>query len=299
VLKTLGSHRRWGTENRGRVTEAPTDPAPQDLSSSMRPRFVLNSVAWNVHDLESSLAFYQRLGFNTQKQGTATAILSTGGKPLLHLTERPSASSALNRGAYHVAFNVPRRRDLAAQLKRIAREELALEGFADHGISEALYLPDPEGNGLEFTWDRPRSSWRYSDHQLEVTVDPLDVAGLLSELHPGADAENRLPTGTFLGHIHLYAVNPSEDTRWYQETFGMDVVMSGPWGIFLSRDDYHHHLALRQGSGVSHPDHDQGLGEIEASIEASRYQALAEPETAGIKTLTAPSGHRWRIRSLS
>jgi catechol 2,3-dioxygenase len=268
----------------------------------MNTTFRFDAITWRVHQLSASLAFYQRLGFRVLESGAHGASLGTAaatGAPLLHLEANPAAPTVSGRGAYHVAFNVPERRDLAATLQRIAHEKIPVEGFADHLVSEAIYLPDADGHGLEFTWDLPRERWQYPGGALAIGTDPLDLQALVAERGSGAPVEEQLPDGAFVGHVHLYAVDPAEDARWYRDHFGMSEVMTfGPWGTFSAADGYHHHIGLRRGAGVSDPQHDHGLAWIDASLAGGLYAALHVPEVAGVKVLSAPSGHRWRLRAL-
>jgi len=272
----------------------------------MPPTFALDAATWRVHDLERATDFYRRLGFRARPTGETTVDLVPGGAPeagapaVLRLVAGPAAPVAAARGAYHVALSLPTRRALAATVHRVAADGVPVEGFADHLVSEALYLPDADGHGLEFSWDRPREAWPYPGGVLAIGTDPLDVRGLLAELGDEPEREPHLPAGTTLGHVHLFVADPAADARWYRGALGMDEVISfGPWGTFLAADGYHHHVGLRRGAGPSDPDHDHGLVETEARLAPERYAALDTEETDGAKVVSAPSGHRWRLRPLA
>jgi catechol 2,3-dioxygenase len=274
----------------------------------MEPGFRFDAATWRVQDLERSLAFYARLGFRARLTGGEAADLVPGGDPrpdapaLLRLVADAVAPIAPGRGAYHVAVRVPARRDLAAALFRLAADRTPVEGFADHLVSEAIYLPDADGHGLELTWDRPRAAWTYPGGALAIGTDPLDVAGLLAELGPEAQRtrEPSLPAGSDLGHVHLFAADVGADAHWYEHVLGMAVVVSfGPWGTFLAFDGYHHHVGLRRGAGPTDPSHDHGLVAIEARLDRERFEALDADAVDGAKTLVAPSGHRWTLRPLA
>lgn len=272
----------------------------------MPPTFALDAATWRVHDLERATDFYRRLGFRARPTGEAAVDLVPGGARapgapvVLRLVAGPAAPVAAGRGAYHVALNVPTRRDLAATLHRVAADGTPVEGFADHLVSEAMYLPDADGHGLEFTWDRPREAWQYPGGALAIGTDPLDLRGLLAELGDGPAREPHVPEGTTVGHVHLFVVDPAADAHWYRDALGMrEVISFGPWGTFLAADGYHHHVGLRRGAGPTDPDHDHGLVETEARLAADRYDALAAEETDGAKVVAAPSGHRWRLRRLA
>jgi catechol 2,3-dioxygenase len=266
--------------------------------------FVPDAATWRVLDLPRSVAFYERLGFRARGAGPDRAeLLPAGGgatRVLLRLVADPVAPVSVGRGAYHVAFRVPERRDLAAALHRLARGGTAVDGFADHLVSEALYLSDPDGHGLEFTWDRPHADWQYPGGSLAIGTDPLDVPGLLAELGEDPELEPHLPAGTTLGHVHLYAADVGADARWYRDVLGLaEVISFGPWGTFLAADGYHHHVGLRRGAGATDPAHDHGLVEVRARLEPGRYAVLEADEADDAKSLTAPSGHRWVLRPLT
>lgn len=271
----------------------------------MLPTFVLDAATWRVHDLARSVAFYERLGFAVRAADAERAELVPAAAdperthPPLRLIADPVASVAPGRGAYHLAFRLPARRDLAATLHRLASDHTPVEGFADHLVSEALYLPDADGHGLEFTWDRPRERWQYLGGALAIGTDPLDLPGLLAELGEDPQRESRLPAGTALGHVHLFVADPAQDARWYRAALGLEEAVSfGPWGTFLAADGYHHHVGLRRGAGETDARRDHGLVEIEARLAGDRYADLAAEERDGAKIVFAPSGHRWRLRPL-
>lgn len=270
------------------------------------PTFVLDTATWRVHDLTRSIAFYEeRLGFRARRTGPASADLAPAADgrphapPVLRLVADPVAPLAPGRGAYHVAVRVPTRRDLAAALQRLVADRTPVEGFADHLVSEAIYLPDADGLGVELTWDRPRAAWQYPAGAPLIGTDPLDLPGLLAELGPDPERTPHLPAGSDLGHVHLYAEDVAADAHWYVEALGMDVVIQfGPWGTFLACDGYHHHVGLRRGAGATDPEHDHGLVAIEARLAPARYAVLPAAEIEGVKTVVAPSGHRWVLRPL-
>lgn len=265
--------------------------------------FAFDTATWRVHDLERALTFYERLGLSAHRSGADAADLWPGGDteraglPVLRLVADGVAVDAAGRGAYHVALRVPTRRDLAATVHRVAVDELPVEGFADHLVSEALYLPDPEGHGLEIMHDRPRDAWAYPGGKLAIGTDPLDLGDLLAELGPDPARTAHLPAGTDLGHVHLFADDVSDDAHWYERVLGLETtVQFGPWGTFLAADGYHHHVGLRRGVGATDPRHDHGLCLIEARVEAERFDRAPADVHDGAKTLHAPSGHAWRLR---
>lgn len=223
---------------------------------SIHPNTTLGKVQLTVSDLERSLAFYQNsLGFTVQRQGAGTAALGGGGAELVVLTEQKGARRmARASGLYHFAILVPSRLELAQVLKRISETRTAVEGFADHLVSEAIYLPDPDGNGIEMYRDRPRSEWTYDGKSVRMATDPLDIDGIIGELKGHTEPWNGLDPKTVLGHMHLHVANVAEAEAFYHGVLGFDVIarMGGSAG-FVSAGGYHHHIAFNTWAGVGVP----------------------------------------------
>jgi catechol 2,3-dioxygenase len=146
---------------------------------------------------------------------------------------------------FHAAYLYPSRLDLARALRRLVNQEIPFQGFADHGVSEALYLADPEGNGIELYVDRPKSQWKYSSDGLEMVTEPLDLDGLLSEAVNDVRVTTNAPQGLRLGHMHLQVSDLGAAESFWSTTVGFDVVQrSFPGALFVSAGGYHHHLGL-------------------------------------------------------
>ncbi len=171
--------------------------------------------------------------------------------PLLSLVGDGSAPPRDPRqtGLYHFAILVPTRRDLAVALVRLAQGGWQLDGASDHLVSEALYLSDPDGNGIEIYRDRPRAEWRRGpDGQLSMATLPLDLDDLLGELQtapvdPVGDAQ--MPDGTRIGHVHLQVAELEQTEAFYAGVLGFDVMVRGyPGALFVAAGGYHHHVGL-------------------------------------------------------
>lgn len=216
----------------------------------------LGAVALTVADLERTLTFYQEnLGMQRLGEEDGATLLGAGERPLLRLFHDPDAPAPPRpaSGLYHYALLLPSRRDLAAILWRLAAHDTRFQGFSDHLVSEAIYLADPEGNGIELYRDRPRDEWAYRDGTLQMATLPLDTDDLLAEA--GGPAE-QLAAGTVVGHVHLHVGNLSGAVQFYQEIVGFEMVMRyGPSAAFLSTGGYHHHLGLNTwaGEGAQQP----------------------------------------------
>lgn len=229
-----------------------------NAEGKISPNTEIGSVTLRVSDLERARSFYEKvLGCEVLEETDGS--LALGVKPdrvFLNLEDSPGASrpSGATTGLYHFAILVPDRRALAVVLERLVRNEYALQGAADHYVSEAVYLADPEGNGIELYADRPRSDWHTADGQLRMGTAALDVDSLLAAIDDGRPRESRLPEGTRIGHIHLHVADLEDGIRFYRDVIGFDLMMRyGPSAGFLSAGGYHHHIGINTWAGVGAP----------------------------------------------
>jgi catechol 2,3-dioxygenase len=205
----------------------------------------VGSVRLQVADLDRSLAYYTGvLGLEVARATTDTASLAPrGGAPLIELAERRGAKPVPRQGRlglFHFAILVPDRQALGGFGRHIA-DRGVYAASADHAVSEALYLTDPDGLGIEVYADRPRAAWRVSGQELFMTTAPLDLRGLT---RAAADAPwTGMPAATVMGHVHLHVGDLDEAAAFYHAALGLDkVVWSYPGALFLSAGGYHHHL---------------------------------------------------------
>ncbi len=218
-------------------------PAGYRLPASIR----LGHVTLQVADLARSLAYYRDvLGLRVAEQGPGTATLAAHGDdtPLVVLRERPGVAPVPRRGRlglYHFAILLPDRQALGRFVAHLAAiGERA--GASDHFVSEALYLSDPDGLGIEVYADRPRGQWRHENRQLAMATEPLDLQDLVTAA--GGAPWTGMPAGTVIGHVHLYVGDIGAAAAFYHDGLGLDkVVWSYPGALFLSAGGYHHHLA--------------------------------------------------------
>jgi catechol 2,3-dioxygenase len=233
-------------------------PKPETRPISLDPRTSIGYVHLTVRDLKASLAFYQNvLGFKVHSSDKGTARLGaglpahtgspepTGGNDLLVLTENPDAKiQRFATGLYHFAILVPSRFELARSLRRLGESDAQL-GFGDHIVSEAIYLSDPDGNGIEVYRDRPRSQWYDAKGNFQMGTLPVDMPGVLRELENEKDEWQGLHRDTVLGHMHLKASNVNRDAKFYRDVIGFDeMAVFGGSAAFLSAGGYHHHLGM-------------------------------------------------------
>lgn len=225
---------------------------PSPTSSPVAPAIAaetsMGAVSLTVSDIDRSRAFYETaLGLRPRELEDGGLAFSAGGDDLLRLYADPSAP-ALNRratGLYHLAILFPTRLDLAYALGRLAQARWPLDGVADHLVSEALYLSDPDGNGIELYRDRPRAQWRHAAGQLEMATLPLDLDSLADELSAAGGPQASAPAGAVMGHVHLQVASIPEAEAFYHGVLGFDVVVRGfPGALFVSAGGYHHHLGL-------------------------------------------------------
>lgn len=236
----------------------------------------IGSVSLTVSDLDRSVSFYRdTLGFLESPRGGRTAVMSAGGPVLIELHERRDSVPKPRRstGLFHFAILVPSRAALGRSLRRLADRQWPLSGVADHLVSEALYLSDPDGLGIEIYRDRPRETWRTANGELAMTTDPLDVQSVANEA--GADAPwQGLEAGTVIGHVHLHVPSLDEGEALYCRQIGFEpVVRSYPGALFVAAGGYHHHLGLNTWMGAgAPPPPENAVGMRSFTIEAAQLE---------------------------
>jgi catechol 2,3-dioxygenase len=281
--------------------------------SGISPLTTVGSVHLTVSDLGRSLDFYLgTVGLESLEQGSGRASLGAGGRELLALVEDPRARPATGyTGLYHFALLVPRRDELAAWLAHAARVRVPLTGLSDHFVSEAIYLADPDGHGIEIYHDRPRSHWTGKVGE-RLTTLPLDVDDLLGELRdPVSSSFGGLPAETSMGHVHLKVADVRAAIGFYRDVVGFDLMAQvgglGDNGLsqnglgdrintvtqtvvtaaFLSAGGYHHHVGVNAWESAGAPAPPPGTAALRhATIvlpdETARDGVVGRVESAGI-----------------
>lgn len=192
--------------------------------------------------------YKETVGLRELNRDGATIWLGAGTAPLLALQEQSGLTLADPReaGLFHTAFLLPSRKDLANWIGMAIARQVPVAGTADHRVSEAIYLTDPEGNGVEIYADRPQESWNWSGGEVQMGTFRLDVDGIMGTLGPALPSWNGAPQGTSVGHVHLKVGDARRAGRWWQDVMGFDAVSTRDDAMFLSTGGYHHHVAVNE-----------------------------------------------------
>ncbi|TMU84447.1 VOC family protein [Bacillus sp. BHET2] len=271
------------------------------------PHTFVGEVNIKVQNVEQSLSFYQEvIGFKVLDQTGKRATLTADGiHPLLSLEQPDDVTPKQPRttGLYHFALLLPNRADLGRILEHFIKLNIQL-GSSDHLVSEALYVSDPDGNGIEIYRDRSSSDWTWDGNQVVMGVDPIDARGILTEAE--GQSWDGLPVGTVMGHIHLHVSDLKSTEEFYGKGLGFEVVSRfGSQALFISTGGYHHHIGLNTWNGIGAPrpaENSVGLNwyTLHFPTEEKRNTILSQLESIGAtiqeqngKLLTQdPSGNK-------
>jgi catechol 2,3-dioxygenase len=243
------------------------------------------AVGLRVRDLDAMIAFYRdTIGLEVLARDRASASLGADGTLLLALEHQPTAriDDPRTAGLFHAAFLMPTRGDLARFLRSLATRGATLTGVADHHVSEAVYLDDPEGNGVEVYADRPAAQWQRDGDAIRITTEPLDLNGLLASID-GDISYPRAPAGMRIGHVHLRVGELDAAQRFYGDLVGLDVTARMRGAVFLSSGGYHHHVAVNvwrsAGAPLRDPDR-AGLSWVEFAVAEGHHTDILRRFTA-------------------
>lgn len=284
---------------------------PGDNRATLPADTGVGSVALTVADLNRSVEFYRKvLGLALFERSDAGAVLGAGATPLVALNEAQGARPKPpgTTGLFHFAVLLPSRRELGRILSHLLSIDYPLEGAADHLVSEAIYLADPDGNGIELYRDRPASTWQRDHGEIRMASEPFDAQGVLAEADDSS-AWDGLPAGTRMGHVHLQVGDVERARAFYVDVLGFELTAHWHGALFVAAGGYHHHIGLnswRSRNGPPPPPGSAGLrwftihvpsAEARAAVAARLAAAGAIVERQGTTIQTAdPWGNGIIIR---
>lgn len=254
-----------------------------------KPTTFVGHVKIKVENLQRSLKYYQEvIGFEILEQTDTSARLTTDGKTSILSLEQPAnvrPKQGRTTGLYHFAILLPEKSDLANIVAHFVKKGIKF-GSSDHLVSEALYLNDPDGNGIEIYIDREPSEWNWKGEEVAMTVDPLDFKNLVTHLTPNKSWKG-MPIGTVMGHIHLHVSELKKTEEFYVKGLGFDVVNRyGGQALFLSSGKYHHHIGVNTWNGIgapTPPENSVGLHSFTLILpnEEARKQVISNLKNVG------------------
>ncbi|WP_425287392.1 VOC family protein [Paramesorhizobium deserti] len=252
-------------------------------------------VGLKARDAESLAAYYQDIiGLKEIARRGSAIVLGAGDRELLEIEQFSAArpDDPRSAGLYHTAFLLPSRGDLALWARQAIDRHIPIAGASDHLVSEAIYLTDPEGNGIEIYADRPHETWQWNGPKVAMATERLDVADLLGELAETKRIWDGAPENTVIGHVHLRVGNAGEAEDWWHRELGFDTVQTyGDKAVFLSTGGYHHHIAANswQSPGAGRREKGRaGLAWVELEdTRGGKSKSLEDPWGTVIRTVAA------------
>ena len=266
---------------------------------TLPPSLRLGAVHLSVSDLARSVGFYEEaLGLQAHGRDDGSAALGAGAEDLLVLTEEPGARPAgRHAGLYHFALLSDSREELAHAVLRLIATRTPIDGASDHGVSEAIYLSDPDRNGIELYADRPRDAWPppAGGDRVGMFTVALDLDGLLAPV-AGQEARPKAGSGLVMGHVHLHVSDIPEALSFYRDTVGFELMVDIGTAQFLAAGGYHHHLGVNTWRGTGIPpaptEGVAGLRHWTVLLESAEHVTAVRDrlEEAGVESAPGDSG---------
>ena len=244
---------------------------------------LIRRVDLKTPDLDRAVAFYtESVGLTVLEKSSGEVNVGPqhGVEPILKLISDPEAGPRprYTTGLYHLALLYPDQASLAIAVKRLINRNTAIFGYTDHGVSEAVYIADPDGNGIELAWDKPASEWPYIEGKLAMYTDRLDLENLISALDRKGEGsrDNRLQV--MIGHIHLKVVSLEMAARFFTRNLDLRITQDTfPGALFLAKGDYHHHIGINTWAGPNAAKPDPSMSGL-VGYTVSRPENTAESE---------------------
>jgi catechol 2,3-dioxygenase len=269
------------------------EPEMTELPFSASTPVSISRVGLKARDADALATFYRTVvGLEELNRDGEIITLGAKGRPLLVIEADQSAKpdDPKSAGLFHTAFLLPSRADLGRWIKHAIANQIRIDGASDHLVSEALYLTDPEGNGIEIYSDRPREAWKMNGSQVAMATERLNIPAVVASI-PSEDSDWKgAPENSVVGHVHLRVGNPEEAEKWWHQEFGFDTMARyGGSAVFLSSGGYHHHIGANSwasaGAGRRDPSR-TGLSWVEMrSAEATADSAREDPWGTVIRTV--------------
>lgn len=239
-----------------------------------KPNRFVTHIHLKVKEIDKSLSFYQDImGFKLLKSEKRLAILSADGRTPLITIEQPAnviAKLPRRTGLYHFAILLPDRVALGLFLKNIINRKYPISGGSNHGVSEAIYLQDPDDNCIEIYVDTDPDTWNWHNKNVEMVNNPIDYEGIIAEA--GSLEWNGIPSDTIIGHIHLHVEDLNESKRFYIDGLGFDLIQEMQnTAVFTSTGGYHHHIAFNIWNG-------KGAKALPENSVGMKYYSLIFPD---------------------
>ncbi|WEX11657.1 VOC family protein [Chelativorans sp. AA-79] len=248
------------------------------------------AVGLTSRDSEALARYYRDVvGLHELSRGSGAIVLGAGERPLLTIEQYASAKPDDTReaGLFHTAFLLPSRAALARWTRYAMERRIGIDGASDHLVSEAIYLNDPEGNGIEIYADRPRERWQWENGEIAMKTLRLDFRDLLEAA--GDETWNGVPDGTVIGHVHLRVGDPAEAETWWHEALGLETMARyGPSAVFLASGGYHHHVGANAW-------HSAGAERRDPARAGLSWVTFNDTRAPGERTLEDPWGTVIRI----
>lgn len=256
----------------------------------------ISQVGLRARDADALAAYYRAVvGLEELARKDGAITLGAGGRPLLVIEADPAAKpdDPRSAGLFHTAFLLPSRADLGRWVKHAIDEQIRIDGASDHLVSEALYLTDPEGNGIEIYADRTPDTWTRKDAGIEMATIRLNIPELVATVPAGDAGWKGAPENSVIGHVHLRVGDPAEAERWWNAEMGFDTMAKyGAQAVFLATGGYHHHIGANSwhsaGAGQRDPGR-SGLAWVELASREQRDPIKQDPWGTVVRVTKKPA----------